>query len=270
MVTRAREGSEAALSASRKYRVAHLQSISMFRLLTSRFVPSHRRARRAGGLGSMSRSGYGRSCRLESCEPRLLLTFHLWKIDQVFSSADGKVQFIELHDPADGENHTAGHFISSNENKFTFPANLPSSNTANHHFLIATQSYAALPGAVTPDYIIPDNFFNPAGDSLDYADVDAFTFTASQMPTDGVNSLMRNFSTFVLSTGPNSETNLAGQTGSVTVAAQASGYLQVNLVSDQAGSALIQDPNLVNPWGASLPATNGGLWVSDNGTGVST
>src|SRR5215469_6380266 len=217
MVTRAREGSEAALSASRKYRVAHLQSISMFRLLTSRFVPSHRRARRAGGLGSMSRSGYGRSCRLESCEPRLLLTFHLWKIDQVFSSADGKVQFIELHDPANGENHTAGHFISSNENKFTFPTDLSTDATANMHFLIGTQSYAALPGAVMPDYIIPDNFFNPAGDSFDYADVDSFSFTAAQMPTDGVNSLMRDFNTFALSTGPNSETNLEGQTGSVNL-----------------------------------------------------
>ncbi|HWB12355.1 MAG TPA: DUF4214 domain-containing protein [Pirellulales bacterium] len=154
---------------------------------------------------------------LEQCEERRLLTFHLWKIDQVFSSADGKVQFIELHDPANGENHTAGHFISSNENTFTFPANLSTDATANTHFLIGTQSYAALPGAVTPDYIVPDNFFNPAGDTFDYADVDSFSFTAAQMPTDGVNSLMRDFNTFALSTGHNSETNLAGQTRSVTV-----------------------------------------------------
>ncbi|HEV3339063.1 MAG TPA: TIGR03118 family protein, partial [Pirellulales bacterium] len=231
---------------------------------------SSRRKSSRRGSASRQPGREMRRCDLEMYESRLLLTFHLWKMDQVFSSADGKVQFIELHDPANGESHTSGHFISSNENKFTFPANLPSDNTANHHFLIATASYAALPGAVTPDYIIPDNFFNPAGDSLDYADVDAFTFTASQMPTDGVNSLMRNFNTFALSTGPNSETNLAGQTASITVASHPTGYLQVNLVSDQNGAALIQDPNLVNPWGAALPATNGALWVSDNGTGVST
>jgi hypothetical protein len=120
-----------------------------------------------------------RHCDLEMYESRLLLTFHLWKIDEVFSSADGKVQFIELHDPANGESHTGGKTISSNENTFTFPANLPTDSTANMHFLIGTQSYAALPGAVTPDYIIPDNFFKPSGDTFNYADVDSFSFTAA-------------------------------------------------------------------------------------------
>lgn len=156
------------------------------------------------------------ACRLEQCEQRLLLTFHLWKIDQVFSSPDGKTQFIELSDPANGENHLAGHFISSNENKFTFPADLPSDATANHHFLIGTASYAALPGAVKPDYIIPDNFFNPQADTFDYADVDGFSFAAGQEPTDGKNSLFRDVNSGALTTGLNSETNLAGQTGSVT------------------------------------------------------
>lgn len=82
-----------------------------------------------------------RHCDLEIYESRLLLTFHLWKMDQVFSSADGKVQFIEMHDPANGENHTGGHFISSGENTFTFPADLPSATTADHHFLIERASY---------------------------------------------------------------------------------------------------------------------------------
>ncbi|MGH7139348.1 MAG: hypothetical protein ACREHD_26685, partial [Pirellulales bacterium] len=211
-----------------------------------------------------------RHCDLEIYEPRLLLTFHLWKMDEVFSSADGKVQFIEMHDPANGENHTGGHFISSNENTFTFPADLPSSNTAEHHFLIATADYAALPGAVTPDYIIPDNFFKPSGDTFDYADVDSFTFTAGQVPTDGTMSLFRDVNTFALSTGPNSETDLAGNSGSITAPAPKSGYLQVNLVADQSGAALLQDPNLVNPWGVALPTTGGALWVSDNGADVST
>jgi uncharacterized protein (TIGR03118 family) len=30
------------------------------------------------------------------------------------------------------------------------------------------------------------------------------------------------------------------------------------------------DPNLVNPWGMATPSSNGPIWVSDNGTGVST
>ncbi|HEY3557373.1 MAG TPA: TIGR03118 family protein [Kribbella sp.] len=44
---------------------------------------------------------------------------------------------------------------------------------------------------------------------------------------------------------------------------------QVNLVSDQAGKAALQDPDLVNPWGLSLGATTP-LWSSDNGTSAST
>ncbi|HEX7450431.1 MAG TPA: TIGR03118 family protein [Pirellulales bacterium] len=47
-------------------------------------------------------------------------------------------------------------------------------------------------------------------------------------------------------------------------------YLQYALVSDQAGHALIQDTNLVNPWGIGLSPFGGDFAISDNGTGVST
>jgi uncharacterized protein (TIGR03118 family) len=46
-------------------------------------------------------------------------------------------------------------------------------------------------------------------------------------------------------------------------------FTVTNLVSDIPSMAATTDPNLVNPWGASeLPS--GPLWVSDQGTGVST
>lgn len=45
-------------------------------------------------------------------------------------------------------------------------------------------------------------------------------------------------------------------------------YQQTNLVSDLPGEAEFQDPNLVNPWG--LSSGGGPIWVSDNGTGVTT
>jgi uncharacterized protein (TIGR03118 family) len=52
-------------------------------------------------------------------------------------------------------------------------------------------------------------------------------------------------------------------------AAHARGFTVTNLVSDVPGVAPTTDPNLVNPWGTSeLPG--GPLWVSDQGTGVST
>ena len=179
-----------------------------------------------------------RSHRFERCEERTLLTFHLWQIDQAFSSADGKVQFIELHDPSNGEDLLAGHFIKSNEHTFTFPSNLATDATANKHFLIGTASYAAQSGAAAPDYVVPDNFFNPAGDTFNYADVDTFSFTAGQLPTDGVKSLFRDPSSGALSTATNSETNLAGQTASITVSSSPAPHVNqaptINSIADPA------------------------------------
>ena len=51
--------------------------------------------------------------------------------------------------------------------------------------------------------------------------------------------------------------------------ARADSYSWTNLQSDIPGVATHTDPNLVNPWG--MAASSGGtIWVSDNGTGVST
>src|SRR6184192_4915976 len=51
--------------------------------------------------------------------------------------------------------------------------------------------------------------------------------------------------------------------------ARADTYSWTNLQSDIPGVATHVDPNLVNPWGMSV-SPNGTIWVSDNGTGVST
>ncbi|MGH7138759.1 MAG: TIGR03118 family protein, partial [Pirellulales bacterium] len=47
------------------------------------------------------------------------------------------------------------------------------------------------------------------------------------------------------------------------------GDMQMNLVSDQAGAALIQDPNLIAPWGITI-APDGNFWVADSGSSVAT
>jgi NHL repeat len=46
-------------------------------------------------------------------------------------------------------------------------------------------------------------------------------------------------------------------------------YSWTNLQSDIAGAAMHLDRNLVNPWGMAV-SSGGTIWVSDNGTGVST
>jgi uncharacterized protein (TIGR03118 family) len=53
------------------------------------------------------------------------------------------------------------------------------------------------------------------------------------------------------------------------VSARADTYSWTNFQSDIPGVAQHVDPNLVNPWGMSVSG-NGTIWVSDNGTGVST
>ena len=53
------------------------------------------------------------------------------------------------------------------------------------------------------------------------------------------------------------------------VTARADTYGWTNLQSDIAGVATHLDRNLVNPWGMAV-SPNGTIWVSDNGTGVST
>jgi uncharacterized protein (TIGR03118 family) len=61
-------------------------------------------------------------------------------------------------------------------------------------------------------------------------------------------------------------------------AAHATPFVQTNLVTDDAAflaslgytPAARVDPNLVNPWGMSYTPTGSPIWVSDNGTGLST
>jgi len=55
----------------------------------------------------------------------------------------------------------------------------------------------------------------------------------------------------------------------VSAAAASDVFHQTNLVSDLPGVALIQDPDLVNPWGISMSATSP-FWVANNGSGIST
>ncbi len=47
-------------------------------------------------------------------------------------------------------------------------------------------------------------------------------------------------------------------------------YVQTNLVADQAGAALLQDPNLINPWGVVVGASSGNFVVANNGSATAT
>ena len=143
--------------------------------------------------------------------------FHLFRIDQIYSNADGTVQYVVMHEStgSDGENFWAGNLFTATSaagmQQFQFPANLPSSSTASKRVLIATSGFAAL-GLVTPDYTIPNGFVPKGGGTISYASgVDHVSFGA--LPSDGATAIDRNGNAV-----PATPTNFAGATATLTAA----------------------------------------------------
>jgi len=145
---------------------------------------------------------------------------HLWTVNEIFSNSDGTIQFIELYNPTSVQTETAltDHFVRSVEtgNEFLFPADLPAT-TAFRSILLATAAFAAIPGAPTPDYIIPANFFELGADTIEYYFYDSATFPNPPLPLDGIQSLHVSPTTGAITVGANSPTNYAGATGSIDV-----------------------------------------------------
>lgn len=153
---------------------------------------------------------------------------HTWDFTEVFSNADGTIQFIELKECCGGAGETGlpGHTLSSNGNSWVIPGPALTAPTSSKHFLIATAGFAALPGAPTPDRIIPAGsvpFLSSAGDTLTYVPWDTWTF--GNVPIDGVNSLKRNGTISI-----NNPTNYAGATGTVIASSSVPAMSTVNMV----------------------------------------
>ena len=92
--------------------------------------------------------------------------FHFYDIQEIFSNADGSVQFIELFTADTGQEFLSGHALrleqiapASTLSTFNF-TNGPAP-TENRTLLIGTASLTAL--GVTPDFIIPAGFLSTSG-----------------------------------------------------------------------------------------------------------
>lgn len=175
---------------------------------------------------------------------------HTWDISEVFSTPDGSIQFIELWEAngTPGEINLAGLQVKSQStgNTFTFTSNLvpPSSNK---RLLLATASFAALPGAPTPNGIIVPNFFNQNGDTITYHIYDSMVF--GPIPTDCINSLSDPGAVV----GPNSPTNYLGETGSVDACPKAPCPADLN----GSGSVDVTDLlSMIGVWGACADPDN--------------
>lgn len=128
--------------------------------------------------------------------------FHLWHVKEVFTNADGSVQFIELFNSFAGEQFVVNHTLRANSDgvikNFVIPDSLvvtPPQTTANTHMLIATPGFASLPGAVTPDFTLPSGvvpFFNPDASNITISfsgSNDSMNFSGTLLPKDGFQSL---------------------------------------------------------------------------------
>lgn len=216
--------------------------------------------------------------------------FHNFRIDQVFSNADGSIQYVVLREAfgGNGEHIWVGHTLVSNGaggmQSFQFPSNLPSPVTANRSVLVATSGFAAL-GLVTPDFTIPAQFVPVTGGTLNYASgTDVVAVPA--LPTDGATAVNRDGAPV-----PATPRNFAGATATVTLPPPAGATPDLNQhgltgswfepATSGQGIELEVFPNLIAPgtgliqgaWFTFDSAPAGGAdrerWYTFNGNGQS-
>ena len=144
--------------------------------------------------------------------PAAHASFHLWEINEIYSNADGSIQFIELFTSFSGQQFTSGERITStsglSSKQFVFPNNTPAP-TGGRNLLLATPGFAAFPGAPAPDFILPASFLFQFNATVNFVGADVLGYTA--LPTDGLRSLAGNGAQNTV----NTPTNFAGDSGTV-------------------------------------------------------
>lgn len=139
-------------------------------------------------------------------------SFHLFSMSELYSNADGSVQFLEITALTGAQQFVGGHTLRVDQggstHSFTFPSNLPG-DTSGKAMLVATQGFANL-GIVTPDYIVPNGFFFAGNGTITYAE-GSDIWNYSGLPSDGSHALSRNGAS-----AANSARNFSGATGSVS------------------------------------------------------
>jgi len=143
--------------------------------------------------------------------------FHTFKFQQLYSNADGTVQFIVMHESelANGEHLWKGNvalFVTQDgvTKVYPFTSDLANRFTAGKYALIATPGFAAL-GLIQPDYIFPNGFLGTGPTTVSFGSVDQIAYTS--LPVDGVNARARDGSVV-----KNLARNFAGESVSLTLA----------------------------------------------------
>jgi hypothetical protein len=145
---------------------------------------------------------------------------HQWRISELFTNADGTVQFIEMKEIA-GASAEWGLkdkwlLVVGEARQYTFRSDL-TGNTAGRYLLLGTQGFKDTPGAPAPDIVIPDGFLPLGEDVLEYWMYPDATIDFGPLPVDGATS----YNIAYPVSGPtginaqNSPTNYAGESGSI-------------------------------------------------------
>ena len=191
-------------------------------------------------------------------------TFHLWAMSELYSNADGSVQFLEMRAITGAQEFVAGHTLRSSAggvtHRFVVPSNLEADSTGRS-LLFATQGFANL-GVVTPDFIVPNGFFFPGGGSIDWGEGSA-EWNHAALPTNGTDSL-----SFSGTVGTNSPRNFLGQTGTVrpvaeTAALNIEGLWWASPANSESGWGvnLTQQGDIVFATWFTYDTDGSGLWL---------
>ncbi len=148
-------------------------------------------------------------------------SFHLYAIQEIFTNADGSVQFIELFTTFANQQFLGGHTITFQSGVNTLNttplAQLPGSSQ-NKSFLVGTANLGTLYG-VTPDFVIPANFFAAGPDNFINFAEGTDRVNLSLLPANGTSSINGQIGNSTpTSISVNSfatPTNFAGQTATI-------------------------------------------------------
>ena len=175
-------------------------------------------------------------------------TVLFWNLNEVFSSADGSIQFVELVTPAagPGDTGTLGAYELVNEKGQRFFFQMIYGGGSGSTFLLATPGFSSLSG-VPPDVeFLPTGFLAPGSGALHLQpygySFDTGLLSWSQLSIDGTSSF-----------GPtgvnpvNSPENHAGQIGFVVVPEPSSILIILWSIGTFAWSRLVK-------WSKRLPA----------------
>lgn len=154
-------------------------------------------------------------------------SFHLWDVSEVYTNADGSVQFIEFFTTASGQEFLVGHLLQTStegvtDSIYTVPGNLPvgtGESTADRHFLFASPGFEAVAG-IAPDYEWTGALSFIHVGTNDFVElVGADEISLAHLPTDGMLSLLGDGVT----TATPTPTNFAGETGRIVPEPSAAG-----------------------------------------------